>query len=269
MTVKVAGIQMTCDVERERNLEKAVGLARMAAEHEAKIVCFEQLFSTRWFPREKSSQHFALAEGEDGPTLEALRPIAVETGMTLICPIFERAGENEYYNTAFVLGPDGAIAGKYRKIHIPELPLWEERHYFQPGNLGFPVFESQGLKFGIQMCWDNFFPEGARRLAVKGADLIFCPNAAAFASTRRWETVITASAIVNNMYLFRINRVGGEEKQDFYGRSFCVSPEGEMLMPPSGMHDSVIVADIDPDLIHEVRREWRFLQDRRPEVYRE
>jgi N-carbamoylputrescine amidase len=267
--VKVAGIQTVCVPEREKNLAKAAELGRIAAENGAQIICFEQLFSTFWFPREKSPQHFALAEDENGPTLTALRALAHEAAVTLVCPLFERAGEKEFYNTAVVLGPDGEILGKYRKVHVPDIPLWEERYYFRPGNLGFPVFKSQGLTFGVQLCWDNFFPEGARSLALKGAELIFSPNAAAFASFRKWETVIAANAVFNNVYIFRINRIGREAEQNFYGRSFCVNPEGEMLMPPSGMSESVILAAIDPDQILEVRREWQFLKDRREEVYRE
>lgn len=265
--VKVAGVQSACGPEREKNVERAVDLALLAVENGARIICFQQLFSTFWFPREKREDYFELAEGEDGPTLERLGAVAAENGVTLVCPLFERSGEGEHYNTAFVLGPDGKILGRYRKVHVPGIPLWEEKHYFRPGDLGFPVFESQGLRFGVQLCWDNFFPEGARRLALDGADLVFCPNAAAFASSRKWETVLAATAIVNGMYLFRVNRVGREEEQDFYGRSFCVNPEGEMLMPPSGMANGVVMADIDRNLIEETRREWNFLGDRREEAY--
>lgn len=268
-SIKVAGIQMACEVEREKNLAKAVDLVKIAAENGAKIICLEQLFSTFWFPREKLPQHFTLAEHEDGPTLNALRPLACEAGVTLICPFFERVAEGEYYNTAAVLGPNGEVVGKYRKVHVPDIPLWEEKFYFRPGDVGFPVFESQGLKFGVQLCWDNFFPEGARLLALKGAEVVFSPTAAAFASFHKWEAVITANAVVNNIYLFRVNRVGQEKQQDFYGRSFCVNPEGEMLMPPSGMNDSVIMAGIDPELVQEVRREWSFFEARREETYRE
>jgi len=265
--VKVAGVQLACGSGKEENVERAVELALLAVENGAKIICFEQLFSTFWFPRAKSEAFFDLAEDEEGPTLRTLRGVAAEKGVTLVCPLFERAGEGEFYNTAFVLGPDGETLGRYRKMHVPEMPLWEEKYYFRPGNLGFPVFESQGLRFGVQLCWDNFFPEGARLLALGGADLVFCPTAAAFASSRKWETVISASAIVNGMYLFRVNRVGREEAQDFYGRSFCVNPEGEMLMPPSGMSNGIVMADIDRNFIEETRREWKFLGDRREEAY--
>ncbi len=266
--VKVAGVQSACGPDRGHNVARATELASLAADNGAAVVCFQQLFSTEFFPREKSEAFFALAEEEDGPTLEAMRRLADERNLTLVCPIFEKSGGN-HFNTAFVLGPDGGIVGKYRKIHVPDIPLWEEKYYFLPGDLGFPVFRSSGLAFGVQLCWDNFFPEGARKLALEGAQIIFCPNAAAFASTRRWEAVLTASAIVNNIYMFRVNRVGREQRQDFYGRSFCVDPEGEMLMAPSGMGNSVVMADISTDLIEDVRREWKFLADRREDVYRE
>lgn len=267
--VKVAGIQMACVEERERNLGKAVTLGRMAAEHGARIVCYQQLLSTTWFPRARDQRSFALAEGEDGPTLAALRPLAEEAAITLVCPLFERDPDGKCFNTAVVVGPDGGLLGKYRKVHLPNLPLWEETFYFRPGDTGFPVFESQGLRFGIQLCWDNFFPEGTRRLALAGAELVFAPNAAAFATTRRWETVLAANAIVNHLYVFRVNRVGHEERQDFYGRSVCVDPDGEFLLPPSGMNDGVVMAEVDPAVVHTVREEWGFLRGRRPEAYRE
>ena len=267
--VKVAGIQSVCGQSREENISRAADLARLAAENGAAIICFEQLFSLFWFPRGKDPSFRDLAEDEEGPTLTAMRSLARERSVTLVCPLFERVDGEKCFNTAFVIGPEGETIGRYRKNHVPGIPLWEEKYYFSPGDLGFPVFRSHGVTFGVQLCWDNLFPEGARRLALAGAELIFCPGAAAFASSRKWETVITASAVVNNIYLFRVNRVGHEEKQDFYGRSFCVNPEGEMLMPPSGMGNSVIMADIDPDIVDEVRREWKFLEDRRPDVYGE
>ncbi len=268
-TVKVAGVQMACGEDRDRNLAKAVELGRMAAGHGARLICYQQLPSTAWFPRERDERHFALAEGEDGPTLEALRPVALAAAVTLVCPLFERAPDGACYNTAMVIGPSGELLGKYRKVHVPDLPLWEERYYFRPGDTGFPVFESQGLRFGVQLCWDNFFPEGTRRLALGGAELVFAPNAAAFATTRRWETVLAANAIVNNLYVFRVNRVGHEPRQDFYGRSACFGPDGEFLLPPSGMHDGVIMAEVDPAAVRAARSEWSFLRDRRPEAYAE
>jgi N-carbamoylputrescine amidase len=168
-----------------------------------------------------------------------------------------------------IIDAGGAILGSYRKSHVPQIPLWEERFYFAPGNHGFPIFETRFGVIGVQICWDNFFPEGSRILALKGAQIIFSPTAAAFASQKRWETVITANAITNGVYIFRVNRVGKEEKQDFYGMSFCVSPEGELLGPPTGMKEGIALIDIDLKQIQKVRKEWPFSKDRRPEVYGE
>jgi N-carbamoylputrescine amidase len=198
-----------------------------------------------------------------------MRELAVAHEVVLVCPIFEAGDEQRFYNSAVVIDAGGAILGSYRKVHVPQIPLWEERYYFAPGNRGFPVFETKFAVIGVQICWDNFFPEGSRILALKGAQIIFCPTAAAFASQKKWETVITANAITNGVYNFRVNRVGREEKQDFYGMSFCVSPEGELLGPPAGMKEGIALIDIDLKQIQKVRKEWPFSKDRRPEAYGE
>ena len=266
--IKLAGIQTTCSEEKERNIEKAVRFAKIAIEKGAHIICFQELFTTHWFPREMNKRFFSLAEKADGPTMGTMCRLAKECGVVLICPIFE-IEEDSYYNSAIVVDADGEILGSYRKIHVPQIPLWEERYYFSSGNHGFPVFETKFAPIGIQICWDNFFPEGSRILALKGAKILFSPTAAAFAPQRRWETVISSNAIANGVYIFRVNRVGSEEKQDFYGRSFCISPEGELLDKPTGMKDSIALIEVDLRNIDKTRKEWPFLRDRRPEVYRE
>jgi len=230
--LKLAGIQITCSEEKERNIEKAIRFTKIAIEKGAQIICFQELFTTHWFPREMNKRFFSLAEKADGLTIDTMRRLAKEYGVALICPIFE-IEENSFYNSAVVIDADGEILGSYRKIHVPQIPLWEERYYFSSGNHGFPVFETKFAPIGIQICWDNFFPEGSRILALKGAKILFSPTAAAFAPQRRWETVISSNAIANGVYIFRVNRVGSEEKQDFYGRSFCISPEGELLDKPT------------------------------------
>jgi len=159
--------------------------------------------------------------------------------------------------------------GSYRKIHVPQIPLWEERYYFSSGDHGFPVFSTKFGPIGVQICWDNFFPEGSRILALKGAKIIFSPTAAAFASQRKWETVISGNSVANGIYIFRVNRVGSEAKQDFYGRSFCISPEGELMDKPTGMKDSIALVEIDLRNIDKARKEWPFLRDRRPDNYKE
>jgi N-carbamoylputrescine amidase len=149
--------------------------------------------------------------------------------------------------------------------------FWEviEKFMFLKFLYGFPVFKTKFSPIGIQICWDNFFPEGSRILALKGARIIFSPTAAAFASQKRWEMVISGNAIANGIYIFRINRVGSEEKQDFYGRSFCISPEGELLDKPTGLKDSIALIEIDLKRIDKARKEWPFMKDRKPEVYKE
>jgi len=266
--IKLAGIQLSCSEEKGRNIEKAVRFAEIAIEKGAHIICFQELFTTHWFPKEMNKHYFSLAERTDGFTIGTMQKLAKRFGVVLICPIFE-IEEDSFYNSAIVIDASGEVLGSYRKIHIPQIPLWEERYYFSPGNHGFPVFKTKFAPIGIQICWDNFFPEGARILALKGAKILFSPTAAAFASQRRWETVISSNAIVNGIFIFRVNRVGSEEKQDFYGRSFCISPEGEYLDKPTGMKDSIALIEIDLKNIDKIRKEWPFFKDRKPNSYEE
>lgn len=267
--LKIAGIQMNCSQDKKKNLEKALLLAEMAAERGAKMVCFQELFTTHWFPRDINPENFHLAEEVPGPTTEAMQGIARKMEVVMVLPLFEKDPRGLYFNTAVVINADGEILGKYRKVHVPQIPLWEEKAYFHPGDLGFPVFRTSYARVGVQICWDNFFPEGSRILALKGAQVIFSPTAAAFASQEKWEKVICANAATSGVYIFRVNRVGSEAKQDFYGKSFCASPEGELADQPSGAQEGVVIAHIDLLEIERTRRVWTFLRDRRPEVYGE
>jgi N-carbamoylputrescine amidase len=265
----LAGIQTYCCEEKEKNLEKAVKYSEIAIDKGANIICFQELFTTRWFPKEMDRRHFSYAERIDGPSITRMQELARTNQIVLVCPIFEMEEEKAFYNSAVIIDAGGEILGVYRKIHVPQIPLWEERYYFSPGNLGFPVFRTRFAALGVQICWDNFFPEGSRVLALKGAQIIFSPTAAAFASQKRWETVISGNAIANGIYIFRVNRVGSEEKQDFYGRSFCISPEGDFMDKPTGMKEGIVLIDIDLNSIDKVRKEWPYFKDRRPEVYKE
>jgi N-carbamoylputrescine amidase len=267
--MKLAGIQISCSEDKEKNLEKAIKFAEIASEKGAQIVCFQELFTTHWFPREMEKKHFSLAEKMDGPSMMRMQRLAKENEIVLVCPMFETGEDQTFYNSAVVIDAGGNLLGSYRKIHVPQIPLWEEKYYFSPGNLGFPIFKTRFAVIGIQICWDNFFPEGSRILALKGAQIIFSPTAAAFASQRKWETVISSNAISNGAYFLRVNRVGSEERQDFYGRSFCMSPEGELLDEPTGMKEGIILVDIDLRRIEKARKEWPFFKDRRPEIYKE
>jgi N-carbamoylputrescine amidase len=266
--IKAAGVQLQAAPEKEKNLSKAALLIDLAVQEGARIVALPQLFNTRWFAHSIDSANFSSSEREDGPTVSLMRETAAKRGVVVIAPIFEE-DKGEYYSTAFVIGVNGEIIGKYRKVHVPQLPLWEERAYFKPGNLGFPVFDTPFGKIGVQLCWDIFFPEGFRALALKGAEMVFAPTASAFEhSHKKWERAIAAAAHANGMYIFRVNRVGKEEKQEFYGKSFCVRPDGEFVHRPSGASEGVVLADMDMTEVARVRNEWVFLKDRRPGEYK-
>ncbi len=268
-TVKTAGIQFAPSSDRRRNLERAGTLISLAAQEGAKIICMPQLFNSLWFLHSIEERNFSLAETSEGPTVTFMREVALERQVVLICPIFEKDGES-FFNTAFVIGPDGEIIGRYRKVHVPQIPLWEEKAYFMPGNLGFPVFDTPFAKIGVQICWDTFFPEGFRILALKGAEVIFTPTASAFYHSRmKWERALSAAAHANGVFVFRVNRVGRELHQEFYGRSFCVRPDGDFLDMPSGQSEGIVLADLDLKEINLARNEWVFLRDRRPGDYGE
>jgi N-carbamoylputrescine amidase len=267
--LRAAGIQIHCTEDKTKNLEKAKRMARIAAERGARLICFAELFSTPWFPADIRAENFSLAEEIPGPTTETMQALARELEAALIVPFFEKSASGKYFNTALVVDADGEMAGKYRKVHVPQIPLWEERAYFAPGDLGFPVVETRFARVGVQICWDNFFPEGTRILSLKGAQVVFAPTAAAFASQEKWARAICANAAFNGIYIFRVNRVGKEAKQHFYGKSFCASPEGEMVDEASGVQEGVVLTEMDLAEIERTRRVWTFLRDRRPEAYGE
>jgi N-carbamoylputrescine amidase len=268
--VLVAGIQMACGANKEENLRRALELSRTALDRGAKIVCFQECFHIPWVPSAADNDRFSYAEPIPGETTERVGELAKEYGAVAICPLFEKEMAGTYYNSAAVIGPQGELLGKYRKNHIPQMPNYEEKYYFRPGNLGFPVFPTQFAALGIQICWDNLFPEGSRILALKGAEIIFAPTAtSARGAVGRWEKVIAANAIANGVFIFRINRVGKEGTLSFYGRSFCVDPYGELLSDPSGQGDGAVLVEIDLGMIREARESWTFFRDRRPEIYGE
>jgi N-carbamoylputrescine amidase len=266
--IKTAGIQIRCSYDREANISLAINLIDAAVEHGADFICFPELFHLFWFPHQKDKEFFQLAEPIDGETITKMQKVAAEKKVTLICPIFE-IDEGLYYNTAVIIGKNGEILGKYRKAHIPDIPLWHEKHYFSPGDTGFPVFEVGGMRFGVLICWDIFFPEAFRLLALAGAQMVFCPTASAFESQHRWETVIRAQAIANLIYIFRVNRVGEEEEQNFYGSSFCTNPYGEMICHSGDTANSIILAEIDLKEYGEAKKNISFFSDRRPDLYGE
>jgi N-carbamoylputrescine amidase len=265
--MKIAGIQFACTEDRAGNLEKASKVLDVALEQGAKIVCFQELFDLQWFPRNRDEAAFALAEELREGSYAAFRERAKAADAVVLLPVFEREGER-CYNSCLVID-NGETAGVYRKIHVPDIPLWEEQFYFAKGDRGFPVFHTRHGAIGIQISWDNLYPEGSRILALKGADIIFAPTACAFKSQHIWQTVISANSMVNGLCIMRINRVGSEEAQDFYGMSFCVNPEGELIGGPTGSADSILLAEVDFEDMKHVRREWPLMKERRPQEYGE
>jgi N-carbamoylputrescine amidase len=266
----IAGIQLTCGPDLKANFAKALDLVQIAVERGAKIICFAECFAWPWFPRKGSEAQRGLAEPIPGPMTQALQLVAEQAQAVLIAPMFETADDSAHYNTTVVVDANGHILGIYRKNHIPDLPNYQERFYFQPGNLGFPVFKTRYATIGVQTCWDNFFPEGARALALKGAQILFCPTACSSpGSVIKWERAIVGHSVYNCLYAFRVNRVGTEGTMTFYGKSFCVDPNGDFVTEPAGAIEGVVLADLDLDRIKLVRDDWNFFLDRRPEIYSE
>ncbi len=265
--VKIAGIQIQNAEELKKTLSKTAELVSLAANEGARIITLPQLFNSRWFPVGIDAANFSIAEQEDGPTITFVKELAQKNDAVIIASIFEKDGSG-HFNTAFVIGNDGQTIGKYRKMHVPQIPLWEEKSYFKPGDIGFPVFKTPFAAIGVQLCWDVFFPEGFRLLALQGAEIVFTPTASAFYHSReKWERAISAAAHANGIFIMRVNRVGTEEKQEFYGRSFCAGPDGEVAARPSGSSEGVILAEVDLAEISIMRGEWTLLADRRPEFY--
>jgi N-carbamoylputrescine amidase len=240
-------------------------MADVAAEKEAGIICYPELFLTPWFPKDENKSSFSLALSSLGGTLSRFQQASERTKTIFVVPFFESVNA-KYFNSTAVYD-SGRLLGTYRKIHLPDLPLYRERFYFSPGDAGLPVFETSRGKIGIQICWDNLFPEGSRALALKGAEIIFAPTAAALNNHRHWETAISANAFANNVFIFRVNRVGKEEGISFYGRSFCVGPWGDLVSELAGGKEAIVLADINRHERQAAIETWGFLKHRKPGEY--
>ncbi len=257
---------MSAGPDIDRNIERALEMAGVAAEKGAGIICYPELFLTPWFLKEESAGLFSLAADAASETISRFSELSRSAGTVMILPFFESA-EGKYYNSAAVID-SGRVIGTYRKLHLPNLALYREQFYFSPGN-GLPVFETSKGRIGVQLCWDNLFPEGTRALALKGAEIILAPTAAALNTHTLWERAIAANAFANHVFIFRVNRVGKEEHITFYGRSFCVDPWGEMISELAGSRDAIVLADIDPAERTAASETWGFLRHRRPDEYRD
>ena len=274
-------IQMSCSTDPNENLEKARWRIREAAARGAQVICLPELFRTQYFCREENFELFALAEPVPGPTTEALAALAAELGAVIIASVFERRAPGIYHNTAVVLDADGSLAGKYRKMHIPDDPLYYEKFYFTPGDLGFPSFQTRCGTLAALVCWDQWYPESARLASLAGAGIVFYPTAIGWHPAEKqefgagqldaWRTIQRSHAIANGVYVVAVNRVGFEGTPEagleFWGSSFVAGPFGEILAEASATEEEILIADCDPRRVETVRRHWPFLRDRRIDAY--
>jgi beta-ureidopropionase len=259
----------------DAQLKKAMGLAEQAAKQGVQILCFQELFNGPYFCAEQTTKWYDFTEPvPDGPTTKKFQDFAKKHGMAIVLPVYEREMDGVYYNTAAVIDADGSYLGKYRKNHIPQVaPGFWEKYYFKPGNLGYPTFQTKFAKIGVYICYDRHFPEGARMLGLHGAEIVYNPSATvAGLSEYLWKLEQPAHAVANGYFVGAINRVGIEKPWaigEFYGQSYFCDPRGKMLAVGSRDQDELVVADLDLDVIREVRNTWQFFRDRRPETYRE
>jgi N-carbamoylputrescine amidase len=274
-------IQMRCSVDPADNMQRAQAMLRQAAHQGAQIACLPELFRTQYFCQVQEAARFDLSEPIPGPTTEMLASLAMDTGMVVVGSVFERRAPGIYHNTAVVIDADGSLRGRYRKMHIPDDPLYYEKYYFTPGDLGFQAFETPFARVGTLVCWDQWYPEAARLTALQGAEILFYPTAIGWHPREKaefgepqvnaWETIQRAHAIANGVYVGAVNRIGHEGAAngglEFWGSSFLADPFGRVVARAARDSEDVLIATCDPQLQEETRRNWPFLRDRRIDAY--
>jgi N-carbamoylputrescine amidase len=279
---------MSCSPDPDENVQRAGEHVREAARSGAQVVCLPELFRTQYFCQREDAALFELAESVPGPTTELMSQIAREKNIVIIASVFERRARGLYHNTAVLLDSDGSIKGIYRKMHIPDDPLYYEKFYFTPGDLGFKAFDTHYGRLGALVCWDQWYPEGARLTALQGANILFYPTAigwhpdekAEFGKAQHdaWRIIQRAHAIANGVFVAAVNRVGHEfgdirgqraegKGLEFWGGSFICDPFGRILAEGANNKEEILLAQCDLQQIEEVRRNWPFLRDRRIDSY--
>ncbi len=279
---------MYCTPTPEDNMERAIAHVREAAKQGAQVICLPELFQTQYFCQREDAALFDLAEPIPGPSTERLSAVARELGVAVIASLFEKRAPGVYHNTAAILDTDGTLLGKYRKMHIPDDPLYYEKYYFTPGDLGYQAFDTQPGRIGTLVCWDQWYPEGARLTALKGANVLFYPTAigwhpaekAEFGKAQHdaWRTIQRSHAIANGVYVGVVNRVGHENGNirgqaapgvglEFWGGSFLCDPFGVVIAEASHDKEEILIGEVDLGRLEDVRRNWPFLRDRRIDTY--
>ncbi|MEJ2078952.1 MAG: carbon-nitrogen hydrolase [Acidobacteriota bacterium] len=276
-TLTIGLVQMSCSTDPEENFANALERIREAEKSGAQVVCLQELFRTRYFCQEEDVRFFELAQPVPGPATEALGSLAKELGIVVVASLFEKRAAGIYHNTAVILDRDGRIAGRYRKMHIPDDPHYYEKFYFSPGDLGFGAHDTSVGKLGTLICWDQWFPEAARLSALSGAAIIFYPTAIGWldgqseetdqAQHSAWELSQRAHAVANGVFVAAVNRVGREDNIRFWGQSFVCDPFGRLISRASADEEEVLIVPCDLSLIEQTRREWCFLRDRRIDAY--
>ena len=276
-------LQLGFSADVDDNLKKAVSWVDKAAKKGAQVICLPELFRSQYFCQKEDVSVFELAETIPGPSTEAMKKAARKNKVVIIVPIFEKRAPGLYHNTAVIINSDGKIAGIYRKMHIPDDPAFYEKFYFTPGDLGFKSFETKYGNIGTLICWDQWYPEGARLTALQGASILFYPTAIGWhphekekygkAQFESWQTVQRGHAIANGVYVAAVNRIGheitvpGTPGLEFWGSSFICDPQGVVLAEGSVDKEEVVLAKIDLDQLEDIRRNWPFLRDRRIDAY--
>lgn len=273
---------MRCELEPQRNVEKAIVKVREAAGMGAQIICLQELFTSVYFCQVEDHKYFALAEAIPGPTTDRLCELAKELKVVIVASLFEKRAAGLYHNTAAVIDADGSYLGKYRKMHIPDDPLFYEKFYFTPGDLGFRSWKTKYAQIGVCVCWDQWYPEAARLTAMSGAQILFYPTAIGWHPAEKeefgrqqhnsWETIQRSHAIANGCYVAVPNRVGheapdGGEGIEFWGQSFIADPSGQILEKAGSNDEEILVVEMDLDKLDTQRTHWPFLRDRRIDAY--
>ncbi len=285
--VAIALIQHSCSEDIKENEEKALNMIETAAKNEAKIICTQELFKTRYFCQVEDWDYFKYAEeiNENNETIKKLSKISKEYSSVIIASLFEKRAKGIYHNTVALINEKGTLAGIYRKMHIPDDPHFYEKFYFTPGDLGYKVFKTKYGNIGTLICWDQWYPEAARLTALKGADIIFYPTAIGWLPEEKeeygesqynaWETVQRGHAVANGCYVVAVNRVEFEPSPDgnsgieFWGQSFISNPYGEIIKKASVNKEEILISEIDLKMIDETRIVWPFFRDRRIDSYQE
>ena len=281
-------LQMSASSDPDKNLQRAIDKIQQAAARGAHVVCLPELFQTQYFCQREDSALFDLAEPVPGPTTNKLSALAKQLRIVLIASVFERRAAGVYHNTAVVFDADGTLRGRYRKMHIPDDPLYYEKFYFTPGDLGLQAFDTAAGRVGTLVCWDQWYPEGARLTALQGAHVLFYPTAIGWHPTEKaefgeaqhdaWRTMQRAHAIANGVYVAVVNRVGHETGDirgnaapgaglEFWGCSFLCDPFGRVIAEASHDQEETLLGEVDLRALEEVRRNWPFLRDRRIDSY--